>query len=174
MNDLRPHPVKPPIERFLALVNIVPGGCWEWLGSKSKTTGYGQFILSARRGEKRVRIAPYRFIWEYLNGTMADGLEPDHTCNNRACCNPAHIEPVTHGENQRRSYARGRKRPGVDYNPRPVSTTHCLRGHEYTPETLYINSQKARVCRICDRARCRAYQERRRQQRGLASLEPTT
>lgn len=158
--DIRPHPVKSPIERFLALVRIEPDGCWAWLGSKNKD-GYGQFILSARRGEARIRIAPYRFIWEYFNGPMPEGLEPDHTCNNRQCCNPAHIEPVTHSENQRRSYQRGRARPGRDYvvNPRP---SHCKHGHEYTPANTHINSQGAISCRACNRRRCAAYQAKRR------------
>lgn len=161
--DLRPHPVKPPIERFLALVKITPGECWEWLGSKSKVTGYGQFVLSGRRGEKRIRSSPYRFIWEYFNGPMPEGLEPDHTCNNRGCCNPEHIEPVTHKENIRRSYERGRKHSGFAgkaYISRVI--THCPQGHEYTPENSRINSQGCRICITCDRARCLAYQAKRR------------
>ena len=120
--------------------------CWEWQGSKSKD-GYGQFILSARRGEPRVRISPYRFVWEYFHGPMPEGFEPDHLCNNRACCNPAHIEPVTHAENQRRSYQRGRKRPGLDYQTgrRAAQITHCPQGHEYTPENSRITSQGSRI-----------------------------
>lgn len=154
--DIRPHPVKPPIERFLALVDVIPGACWPWKGSKSKD-GYGQFVLSACRGEKRIRIAPYRFIWEHFNGPMPEGLEPDHTCNNRKCCNPEHIEPVTHSENQKRSYQRGRAR----LRTVPVPS-QCIHGHEYTPANKRINSQGGIVCRTCDRARSAAYQARKR------------
>jgi hypothetical protein len=143
---------KPAIERFKALTRIVPGACWEWLGSKSKD-GYGQFVLEAKRGHRRVRISPYRFIWEYFNGPMPGDREPDHTCNNRSCVNPAHIEPVTHSENQKRSYRRGRKR---GCRPRP---SHCRHGHEYTPaNTLRVNPLQ---CRECNRIRCSTYNAKR-------------
>lgn len=161
--DIRPHPTKPAIERFMVLVDIPsdPTNCWNWHGSKG-SCGYGQFILSARRGEKRVRISPYRFIWEYFHGPMPEGTEPDHLCNNRACCNPAHIEPVTHSENQRRSYSRGRKRIKRDYPGGRQRGTHCPHNHEYTPQNTIISSQGSVQCRECNRLRCAAYQSKRR------------
>lgn len=149
-------PTKPPIERFLALTRINSGDCWTWLGAKSKD-GYGQFILEYRRDRTRLRVAPYRFIWEWVHDRpMPEGYEPDHTCNNRQCVNPHHVEPVTHSENQKRAYQRGRPRI------RTGRPTHCKHGHEYTPENIRINSQKAIVCKTCDRARCKAYQDSKR------------
>lgn len=32
--------------------------------------------------------------------------ELDHLCRRPACCNPDHLEPVTHRTNMRRAYAR--------------------------------------------------------------------
>jgi HNH endonuclease len=141
-----------PIERWLKLVEIVPGSCWRWLGSASKD-GYGQFVLDGRRNRKRIRIAPYRFIWEWVNEElMAEGLEPDHTCNQRWCVNPSHIEPVTHSENQRRSYQRGRKRPVKDYfHPCQVRPTHCPKGHEYTTANMMRGGSGPLQCRTCNR-----------------------
>lgn len=165
--DIRPHPVKPPIVRFMALIKISTErfyqdtACWDWQGSKSKD-GYGQFVLDGRRSVKKVRIAPYRFIWEHFNGSMPEGLEPDHLCNNRSCCNPAHIEPVTHSENQKRSYARGRKRMGVDYLHPRHSCPSCPHGHAYTPENTHVTKQGTRQCRACNRVRCAAYQAGKR------------
>lgn len=158
--DIRPHPRKSPIERLLALVEVVPGQCWPWLGSKT-SDGYGRFVVDGRRGHRKT-VAPYRFLWEHFNGPMAEGLEPDHTCNNRDCCNPEHVEPVTHAENQRRAYRRGRKRPGVDYKTGRPRRSHCPHGHEYTVENIRTSSQGSIQCKTCDRARCATYQAKRR------------
>ena len=35
-------------------------------------------------------------------GELINGLEIDHTCNNRRCVNPWHLDQVTHDENLRR------------------------------------------------------------------------
>jgi len=48
----------------------------------------------------------HRVMYEEDVGPIPDGLEIDHLCRNRACCNPAHLEPVTHSENVARSVAR--------------------------------------------------------------------
>lgn len=146
---------KSPLERLLALTTVRSHNeCWTWNGSKSKD-GYGQFILEARRDRPRVRVAPYRYLWEVHNGRkFPTGKEPDHLCNNRSCVNPGHIEPVTHSENQKRSFARGRKRPGVDYVVR-VKPTHCPRGHEYTVENSIRGGVGLLQCRTCDRLRHR-------------------
>lgn len=69
-------------------------GCWLW--KRSTTKGYGRIsVLGRPRGVHRVS-------YEVFVGPIPDGLEIDHLCRRRSCCNPAHLEPVTHRENQRR------------------------------------------------------------------------
>jgi hypothetical protein len=36
-------------------------------------------------------------------------MQVDHLCNNRLCCNPEHLELVTHQENQKRRATRQAK-----------------------------------------------------------------
>jgi len=77
-------------------------GCWIWQRSKDRK-GYGQI-----RVDGRLTYA-HRYMYERHVGTIPAGLELDHLCCVPACCNPAHLEPVTHAENVRR-WAEGRSR----------------------------------------------------------------
>lgn len=43
-----------------------------------------------------------------------------------------------------------------------TAKTHCPQGHPYRGENLIINSQGRRVCRTCERARTRVWNEKRR------------
>lgn len=74
-------------------------GCWIWLGSLSDD-GYPASVR-VRRKTYRAHILYYRLII----GDIPTGASLDHTCRNRKCVNPSHLEPVTHTENVRRGLA---------------------------------------------------------------------
>jgi len=81
------------------------GGCWLWRGTLSR--GYGRVKVGGRdRGTHCV-------VYEMLIGPIPDGLELDHVCDRKNCVNPAHLDPVSHAENIRRSKWRSFK-VGVD------------------------------------------------------------
>lgn len=61
-------------------------------------------------GSRRTRRA-HIVIWEAMHGRVPDGLELDHLCNQRGCCEHTHMEAVTHEINLKRGALRRRGLP---------------------------------------------------------------
>lgn len=118
--------------------------CWTWTGCTQH--GYGLVWVDGVRRSARV----HRVVYELLVGPIPEGLTLDHLCRNRACCNPAHLEPVTLSENV--------KRGGNSLK------THCPNGHDYSLHGFVITSRNGsteRACRPCRRVRDLAYYHQR-------------
>ena len=85
------------VERILSKIEITAGGCWLYTGKLTK------------KGYAHVRDGTMRFahvvMWVNKHGPVPEGMELDHLCRNHHCCNPDHVEPVTHAENVRRGIA---------------------------------------------------------------------
>jgi hypothetical protein len=111
-------------------------GCWVYTGPLSDK-GYARVSYEGKVWSL------HRLSWTLLNGPIPKGLVIDHLCRNRACCNPAHLEPVTDLENIRRS---------------PIhhgAKTHCAQGHPFSAENTgiaYHKGTRHRYCRTCQRA----------------------
>jgi hypothetical protein len=75
-----------------------PDECWPWLAS-SRRNGYGRLWPST---------TAHRLAWELANGEQAGDLYVLHTCDNRLCCNPAHLYLGTHADNVRDRVGRER------------------------------------------------------------------
>lgn len=138
------HPAVPAVDRLRASI-VQRGSCWVWTkGTDLK--GYARF-----RDDHGKKVAVHRFAYEAFRGRIPDGLVIDHLCRNPSCCNPEHLEPVTNAENIRRGNADWRK-----------YSTHCARGHEFTPENVRIDRLGYRNCRACSRASGRRSDQKRR------------
>ena len=132
------------VERFWSKVQMLPcGGCWIWTASTTDQ-GYGHFYIGKVNGVKRTK-AVHRIAYESEVGPVPNGMTLDHLCRNRACVNPAHLEPVSRGENVLR---------GQSPSAKAARKTECVRGHSLTGDNLYIRPDGGgRQCRTCNRER---------------------
>ena len=82
------------------LTNTVQeGNCLIWKRGHSGTGrggGYGRVNIDGGT------MAVHRVMYALVHGPIPPKKQIDHMCKNRLCCNPDHLEMVTHKENQRR------------------------------------------------------------------------
>lgn len=123
-----------------------PDECWPWRGRLNEA-GYGRYAT------RSLCMRAHRLAYTLLVGPIPAGLQIDHLCRNRACVNPAHLEPVTQRENILRGTALSAQR---------ARQTHCKRNHAFTASNTYRDSKGRRVCITCRRARDRARSHRKR------------
>jgi hypothetical protein len=136
-----------PATTILRRINKREGtGCLEWLGYKSDR-GYGLMKV----GGKHVKA--HRVAYELFMGEIPEGKEVHHVCGNKACVNPKHMELVDKPDHLEAH--RGENLWLVN-----ADKTHCINGHEYTPENTYRRPNGHRDCRICIAERVKRWRER--------------
>lgn len=88
-------------ERFWSKVDVRgPDECWPWKAGTNK--GYGTFKAFGRT------VPAHRIAYELVKGPIPPGLDVLHKCDNRPCCNPAHLWPGTDLDNAQDRDSKGR------------------------------------------------------------------
>lgn len=122
-------------------------GCWEWTGCSTRF-GYGMISIG---GDMRLA---HRVVFAHFRGDIPAGLQLDHLCRNRKCCNPDHLLPTTHAGNQLAARAITRWKLSL-------TQTACSRGHEFAGRNLILYRGR-RYCRACMNRRSVEYARRKR------------
>lgn len=110
------------------------GPCWNWTSGTNR--GYGR--INTDNGKQYTHVV----VYDFLVGSIPEGLELDHLCRNPRCCNPTHLEPVTHRVNT----LRGNGMAALN-----ARKTHCKRGHALDGSDAVVLSDGTRVCNRCRR-----------------------
>lgn len=151
----KPRKTRPLSERLMAKVIKDASGCWQYTGKPNPVNGYCTI------GDQSRQRPAHRVAYEIFVGPIPEGMEIDHLCHtmdqacpggiecpHRRCVNPAHLEPVTRTENNRRSLS-----------PSAVNQrkTHCAKGHEFSVENTIAKTIQTpsgpnprRACRECE------------------------
>ncbi len=95
--------------RFWSKVNrLADDECWLWTASVD-TRGYGQINCDG------VAKRAHRIAWELAHGPIPEGVGHHgtvvmHKCDNRLCCNPAHLQLGNHETNMADMREKGRRK----------------------------------------------------------------
>lgn len=92
------------LQRVLSRCEEDDEGCLVWQGPTSgegRGGGYGRMSLDGQT------VAVHKVVYTHFFGYIPGKKQIDHRCENRLCCNPDHIEIVTHRQNQKRKKKRG-------------------------------------------------------------------
>ena len=120
-------------------------GCWLWLKSITRR-GYGRLLVPSMKQRSAHRVSYF----------LSNGHNPSpeeficHKCDNPLCVNPQHLFIGDAKTNTQDMVLKGRQAN--------LRKTHCLRGHEFTPENIVYNKLR-RSCRICKNAKRKARRE---------------
>jgi hypothetical protein len=141
---------RPPESRIWQYIDQ-SGDCWIWTGSKMPRARcpYGMFCIE--RGRPGM---VHKWLYEYVYGPVAHGMELDHLCRQSLCVNPTHLEPVSHRENVRRGASM-------------IKRSHCKRGHSFSlSNTLLYASPSGgqrQQCRECNSIRRQRHQLKKKE-----------
>lgn len=100
--------MRDPIPRVLALSVPDPDtDCWVWISTHARHPRWRPIM---KWDGKNVLVARLVLRWK-LRRPLRPRLLAGHTCDNKNCVNPQHLQEITYTRNLQDAYARGRRAP---------------------------------------------------------------
>ncbi|WP_175172401.1 HNH endonuclease [Achromobacter pestifer] len=85
--------------------------CWLWIGARN-ASGYGKMSMRFKKGPRKGKVKSalaHRVALVEMGGCRLNSKSVVmHLCNNRLCCNPAHLKGGTQRKNVQQCVAEGR------------------------------------------------------------------
>ena len=97
----RTSPYNGPNEFWAKVEKTGADDCWRWTGKISQK-GYGCITYQGSH------LRAHRLAYTLATGPITDGMMILHSCDNRACCNPAHLREGTAKDNVADAVSRNR------------------------------------------------------------------
>ena len=141
-----------PVDKFRAQIVSDPvTGCANWTGVQNNAE-YGFFgVYNTIRNQYGMMTAHRVALMLHLDRMIAPGMNANHTCHNRLCCNPDHLYEGTQQQKiqSMRQDNRFRPRTGVDH-PGAYNHKQLNRTYRWTEEEI-IWGRTARLDDIAQR-----------------------
>lgn len=108
--------------------------CWMWFPEKPHQYAF-MYV-------NKVQYLVHRLMYSLFVAPANPAMHTDHLCRIPCCVNPSHLEMVTPRINTLR---------GTSPSAKNAQKTHCIRGHEFTPDNVWKvgKDKRFRVCRTC-------------------------
>lgn len=119
--------LRPAEQRFWERVVRGPKGvCWNWLGNKDQD-GYGRLWTGKRT------TPAHRFSWQIRYGSIPNGFQVLHKCDNPSCVNPHHLFLGTPRENIDDMLAKGRSLKGEKHSLAKLTESQAIEVLRWRP-----------------------------------------
>lgn len=121
-------------------------------GSTTSSNRYPSVRLTRARGESEGRLI-HHLVLEAFVGPRPEGMQGLHRDDDRNNNSLSNLYWGTFEDNARDKNLNGRNGN--------ANKTHCIHGHEYTPENTIINCKGRRECATCKKRWSATTEERR-------------
>jgi len=112
------------------------GKCWQWTGTIHHGTNRGHFTINNKK------VYAHRASYIIHFGSIPEGKQINHKCDNRLCVRPEHLEAGTQMENMADCKKKGRIKSIMQYNIITNRNLHRLSDNDLTEAIKNLTAEQ--------------------------------